>query len=128
MNVIDVDKLAGTSRDVACPNGGFNSLRAIVRGDNMGFSLHKTIIPPGTPQRWHYKYHKEACYCISGRGTLLNENDGCAWSIEPGVLYVLDNNDPHTFQAHTEVILISVFLPALEGDEVHQEDGSYKKQ
>ena len=127
MIVINVEKLRGTSRDIACPKGGFNSLRAIIRSDDMGFSLNKTIIPPGPPQRWHYKHHKEACYCVSGEGMLFNESDGCKWSIKPGVLYVLDNNDPHTFQAYTEVVLISVFSPALEGNEVHQSDGSYQR-
>ena len=127
MIVINVKDLSGTSRDISCPNDGFRSLRAIVRSDGVGFSLNKTIIPPGEPQRWHYKHHKEACYCVSGKGVLLNENDGCKWSIEPGVLYVLDDNDPHTFQAYTEVVLISVFSPALEGGEIHQADGSYPR-
>ena len=39
--------------------------------------------------------------------------------------YVLDDYDPHYFEAHEKTVLICVFNPPLTGKEIHQEDGSY---
>lgn len=91
----------------------------------MGFSLHKTVIYQGGPYRWHYTHHMEACYCVSGVGVLENETSGERHLITPDTTYCLDLNDPHTFTALTETVLISVFSPPVKGAEVHREDGSY---
>lgn len=116
----------GGPLDVHCPKGGFRSLRMLLADAGMGFSVHKTIIPAGEPQRWHYKSHKEACYCIEGYGWLKEEETNKGWKIEPGVMYVLDDHKAHTFQAVSErVVLISIFNPPCTGTEVHREDGSY---
>jgi L-ectoine synthase len=125
MKVIDIEDVQGTERDVACPRGGFKSLRYLLAKDGMGFSLHRTEIPKGTPQHWHYKHHKEACYCIAGRGILNNLTTKQWFVIEPGTCYVLDNHDDHTFQALEDTVLISVFNPPVTGSEVHDADGSY---
>ena len=125
MKVIRVSNLEGTDRDVHCPHGGFTSLRALLLRDGMGFSVHKTIIPPGPPQFWHYKNHLEACYCISGRGTLTEYATGIQHVIGPDTLYALDDHDRHIFQAIETVVLISIFNPPVAGTEVHQADGSY---
>lgn len=121
-----MEDLIGTEREVRCPNGGFTSYRALLERDGMGFSLHKTVIPKGPPQHWHYKNHLEACYCVSGGGTLTSLDTGERWLIRAGKLYVLDQHDNHTFQAHSETVLISVFNPPVKGGEVHREDGSYE--
>lgn len=126
MKVINVKDLVSTDRDVKCPKGGFNSLRLLLESDGMGFGLTQTTIPKGDPQFWHYKNHLEACFCIEGTGELVNQSTGDVFIINPGTCYVLDNNDPHTFQALTnKVVLVCVFNPPLKGNEVHQEDGSY---
>jgi len=41
-------------------------------------------------------------------------------------VYILNENDDHEFEALTEVVLISVFTPAIKGNEIHQSDGSYE--
>ena len=125
MKVIDIASLIGTDRDVRCPKGGFRSLRPILAKDGMGFSLHITTIHVGDVHRWHYTNHLEACYCISGCGELRNETTSEPYWIQPGVLYVLDKHDPHTFAAFDEVTLVSIFNPPVTGAEVHGEDGSY---
>lgn len=91
----------------------------------MGYTMTKTVIPVGQPQRWHYKQHLESCYCVSGKGLLVNEATGEYWAIAPDTTYVLDNHDAHTFEALEDTVLICVFNPPLTGREVHQEDGSY---
>lgn len=91
----------------------------------MGFSLHKTVIPAGPPQHWHYKDHLEACYCVSGKGLLTNLRTGQYYAIQPDCCYVLDEHDNHTFEALEDTVLISVFNPPVTGREVHGADGSY---
>jgi quercetin dioxygenase-like cupin family protein len=113
-------------RVVDCPKGGFRSYRILLKEDNMGFSMTKTIIEPNGPQHWHYKNHLEACYCISGRGILKNLTTGEEHEISKDITYVLDKNDDHEFTAIETVTLICVFNPPLLGQEVHQEDGSYE--
>ena len=125
MKIIDTSELIGTDREVKCPNGGFTSFRAILARDGMGFSLHRTFIPKGSPQHWHYAHHLEACYCIEGRGVITDLATGNRHLITPGVIYSLDRHDDHTFEALEDVTLISVFNPPVTGKEVHDENGSY---
>lgn len=127
MKVISSNDIIGTEREVHCPHGGFISLRYLLAKDGMGFSLHETRIPKGDRQHWHYKNHLEACFCIAGRGSLRNEQTGEDFAITPGVCYVLDNHDDHSFVAESDVVLISVFNPPVTGTEVHGADGSYAK-
>jgi len=124
MKIIKTEELSG-DRVVQCPKGGFTSNRILLEQDGMGFGLNKTVIPVGEKQFWHYKNHLESCYCVSGKGELTNETTGEKFVIKPDTTYVLDNNDPHYFEALTEVTLLCVFNPPLTGTEVHQEDGSY---
>jgi len=126
MKIVDMGDVRGTEREVHCPNGGFISYRYLLASDGMGFSVHKTVIPRGEPQFWHYKNHLEACYCVSGLGIIINKATGERHNIFPGTLYALDSHDPHTFQAIEDTVLISVFNPPVKGGEVHGPDGSYE--
>lgn len=127
MKVIDVMKMHKTEREVECPNGGFTSLRMLLKEDGMGFTMTRTTIHPTDDfQTWHYKNHLEACYCIKGRA-ILKDASGHKWEIKPGVMYALDKHDKHYFKATETTILICVFNPPLIGKEVHGADGSYSK-
>lgn len=123
MYTVTENDLIGSERDIQ--GVGFTSLRYLLQKDNMGFSLHKTIIPQGGPYFWHYKNHLEACFCISGFGELTDLRTGKVYPIKPNTTYVLNDNDPHTFEATTDVVLVSVFNPPVKGNETHKEDGSY---
>lgn len=112
-------------RRVECPSGGFVSYRYILKSQKMGFGLHKTEIPAGDWNHWHYRKHLEACYCISGRGLIKEAATGKVTEVYPGCCYVLDQHDDHFFRAITQVTLISVFNPPCTGKEVHDESGSY---
>jgi len=127
MKVLKVTDLHGTSREVRCPKGGFVSVRMLLKADAMGFTMTRTTIrPTKTWQRWHYKHHFEACYCIRGRG-VLKDARGRRHAIVPGVFYALDKHDTHWFKAFDTVVLICTFTPALKGAEVHRGDGSYER-
>lgn len=124
MKVIHTESLKGTEREVF--GKGFISMRILLEKDRMGFSLHKTIIPKGDKEHWHYKHHLEACYCVYGYGILTDLETGDKHEIRPDTTYVLDNHDNHTFQALEDTVLISVFNPPVVGNEIHREDGSYE--
>lgn len=124
MKVTSINKIVGTERDVTFNEG--RSLRLILASDNMGFSVHKTLIPKGEKGHWHYKNHLESCYCIQGIGVLINLSTHERFVIEPDTIYSLDQNDDHTFEALTDVVLISIFNPPCKGTEIHKEDGSYE--
>lgn len=104
---------------------GGKSYRFVVEKNEMGFAMMKTCIDKGGPYMWHYKNHKEACYCISGKGYVEDLITGEVSNIFPGVTYLVDKNQPHLFTAITEVVLISVFNPPLRGDETHDSEGNY---
>lgn len=124
MKIKDVKDLLNSERDIK--GVGFRSIRVLLEKDNMGFSLHKTIIDQGGPYHWHYKNHLESCYCIAGYGQIKNLETGEVTEIRPDMVYILDNHDNHTFTAHTNVELISVFNPPVKGNETHKADGSYE--
>lgn len=123
MKVIKTKEL-GNERIVKCPNGGFTSNRILLKKDNMGYSMTKTVIEPNGKQFWWYKNHLESCYCVSGSGVLtVGETE---YKIEPDTTYVLDKNEKHFFEAIETVTLICVFNPPLVGTEVHNEEGFYE--
>jgi len=124
MKVIDIKKL-NKKRIVKCPKGGFISNRILLESDKMGYTMTKTVVPVKEKQFWHYKNHLETCYCIAGSGMLTNAKTNEGFFVSPDVVYVLDKNDPHYFEAFEECTLICVFNPPLTGKEVHDEDGSY---
>lgn len=126
MIIRDKVDLTGTARDAAGP--GWTSLRLLVRSDGMGFSMTETQVLPGAVLRLHYKHHVEACYCIAGKGRVVELDTGLEHIIKPGILYAPNAHERHEVHvaANGEPLkLICVFSPALEGDEVHGADGSY---
>lgn len=102
------------------------SYRLTVERDGCGYTMTKTVIEPGIKSYQHYKHHHETCYCVSGHGHLIHSETGEKYIITPDTTYVLDKHDPHYFEASEKTVLICTFAPALKGQEVHQEDGSYE--
>jgi len=115
--------LEGSDRDVQGPT--FRSRRLLLAQDGMGFSLHDTILHEGTVTRMWYRHHLEAVYCVEGFGEVVETDSGLTHEITPGTLYALDRHDRHELRAKTDLRMICVFNPALLGEELHLEDGSY---
>jgi L-ectoine synthase len=103
----------------------WQSVRMLLANDNMGFSFHITTIYAGTQTPMHYQQHLESVYCMSGKGRLVNRDDGKEFDIVPGTLYILDKHDRHTLFAEEELSLACVFNPPITGKEVHNAEGSY---
>lgn len=122
MKIIRFNELIYSDRAIEFTGG--ISLRGVLRSDGMGFSVNKTIIPKGGPYKWHYPHHLEACYCIKGRGILRVGN--IEHLITQDVCYLVNEHEIHTFEAITDVVLISIFNPPLVGPEKHNKDGKYE--
>lgn len=123
MIVRDLNEAKSTRRRVNTPN--WNSIRLLLRDDQMGFSFHITTIYEGAELPMHYKNHLESVYCVSGAGSVEDLATGEIHPISPGIMYALDKNDRHVLRAKTEMVMACVFNPPLNGQEVHDETGAY---
>lgn len=123
MIVRDAEELRGTQRDV--DGGTWQSLRLLVAGDGLGYSLHDTVMRAGTSTEMCYRHHVEAVYCVAGRGTVRDMEHGTEHALAPGTLYVLDGHERHLVDAYDELRLLCVFTPPCTGRETHLPDGSY---
>ncbi len=125
MKIVKLENIIGTEREVKGP--GWTSRRLLLKKDNMGFSMHETIIPAGAEMTLWYKNHLEAVYCVQGNGSVEDLETGEVHPIENGTLYALDNNDRHILRGGTEDMrLICTFNPPVTGRETHDADGSYE--
>jgi L-ectoine synthase len=127
MIVRDIKDLKGT--EVEVKGVGWTSTRMLLKRDNMGFSMHETIIPKNTELKMHYQNHLEAVYCIEGKGKLVNLKDEQQYDIYPGVIYALDKNDRHILMSFNEELrFVCVFNPPVSGNAKHDKNGSYSIQ
>ncbi|WP_028784842.1 ectoine synthase [Thalassobacillus devorans] len=103
----------------------WESRRLVLKKDNMGYSVHDTIIKAGTETHIWYQNHLESVYCIEGEGEVETIKDGKVWPIEKDTIYVLDQNDEHYLRAKTDMRMVCVFNPPITGQETHDENGVY---
>ena len=87
----------------------------------MGFSYNENRVSEGADAILWYKHHWEANYIVSGRGEVEDLTSGEKWPLAPGVVYVVGPNDRHRFRVSGYEHHISVFCPALKGDERHDD-------
>jgi L-ectoine synthase len=118
-------EIVGSERDVAAENGHWVSRRFLLRGDEMGFSLHETTVFAGTETYIHYKNHLEAVYCVGGEGEIEDLETGEVHQISDGTMYGLNRHERHHLRARTDMRMVCVFNPALTGAEVHDREGAY---
>jgi len=123
MIVKHLEDVIGTEFDIDTPT--WNSRRLILKKDNVGFSLHDTIIKAGTETMIWYKHHIEAVYCVEGEGEIELIDTRETYSIRPGTLYVLNGHEKHWLRGTTDMRMICVFNPPCTGQEVHDEEGAY---
>ena len=107
MIVRKLSDLRDTDREVKAET--WTSRRLLLAGDGMGFSLHDTVIHPGTTTEIHYQNHLEAVYCIQGQGRVTVVETGEVLEIAAGTVYALDGNEKHLLTADTEMRMVCVF-------------------
>ncbi|WP_354598025.1 ectoine synthase [Streptomyces sp. JL1001] len=100
--------------------GNGTSHRLLTQADEMGFAVAVTLVRAGTTSALQYRNHLEACFCVAGSGEVV-EKDGTHHKILPGMIYALDQHDPHYLVASDDedLHLISVFNPPIVGNEKH---------
>ncbi|WP_117208846.1 ectoine synthase [Allorhizocola rhizosphaerae] len=105
------------------------SRRFLLEADGMGYTITDTIVRAGTKSALQYRAHLEACYCIEGRGEVIDSENN-SYVIEPGTMYALDQRDAHYLIADPDqdLRLVCVFAPALRGDERHNFDNDEHSQ
>ncbi len=123
MIVRKITEIEGTEAEVKTPN--WISKRILLRNDGMGYSVHETIILPGTQTFIWYKNHLETVFCVEGEGEVELIDEGKIFKIEPGSMYALNKHDKHYLRAKTRMRTICVFNPPLTGREVHDAEGVY---
>jgi L-ectoine synthase len=124
MIVRTVDELAGSDRDIE--GEGWRSRRILRRDDGMGHSLHWTEIKAGTELDLRYRHHFESNLVLGGEGEVTDVDNGVTYDLKPGVMYALDKHDHHVLRAKTDMTLVCVFWPPLQGDEKHNAEGGYE--
>ena len=88
--------------------------------------MHDTVVAEGQTRELEYKNYVETNYCIVGEGSVTNVLTGDVFPLSAGTVYVLDNHETHIQRAtKSDFRLVSVFTPALSGEETHDADGSY---
>ncbi|SIO33894.1 ectoine synthase [Salinivibrio sp. ES.052] len=125
MIVRTLEECQNSERRVTAEN--WESVRMLLRDDNMGFSFHITTIYANTDTHIHYQNHLESVYCMSGEGEIETTDDGKVYPIKPGTLYVLDKHDEHQLRANkgVDMVMACVFNPPITGQETHDENGVY---
>lgn len=123
MIVRQLKDIQGTDRDVKQKT--WTSRRLVLRDDQVGFSVHDTVMKAGTDTMMWYKNHIEAVYCIEGEGEIEDLGTGEVHPVSPGTLYLLNDHDRHRVRPKTDLRMVCVFNPACTGKEVHDESGAY---
>ncbi|WP_221564108.1 ectoine synthase [Alkalihalobacillus sp. TS-13] len=123
MKVVKLEDVINSEHSIE--GGNWVSRRLILKDDNMGYSVHDTVIKAGTETHIWYQNHLESVYCIEGEGEVVTLKDNKVWPIEKDTLYALDENDEHLLRAKTDMRMVCVFNPPITGKEIHDENGVY---
>ncbi len=123
MIVRSLSEIKGTDREI-CDNN-WTSARLLLEKDGMGFSFHITTIYADSEIEIQYLNHLESVYCIRGKGSITDLKTNQTYTITPGTVYALNENDKHILRAEEELELACVFNPPCIGNEVHDETGAY---
>ena len=122
MIVKNLEDVKGTKGDAR--GNKWHSFRLLHKEDGMGVTLTDSILEAGFEMDLWQKNHFEACYCLEGKGTVEELDNGRVHEIGPGTLYAMNNHDRHRIRATTRMRIVCTFFPALTGHEVHDADGS----
>ncbi|MEE9248742.1 MAG: ectoine synthase [Dehalococcoidia bacterium] len=113
------------ARKVILGGGRTRASRYLNRDDGCGLTISFPRGSAGNEAILWYKHHVEANYILEGEATVEDLTTGEIWELGPGSLYVVGPRDRHRLKAKTDIYLMSIFNPALIGDETHDADGSY---
>ncbi|MBN3950373.1 MAG: ectoine synthase [Nostoc sp. NMS7] len=116
-------ELQNTSRAIQTKD--WSTIRFLLEEDGVGITVTDVNIHEGSDAVYHYKHHTEVCYCLQGNATLEDLQTGQVHQVRPGTLWVSRKGERFRFVAKVHTRLISIFIPALLGTEVNDEEGSF---
>jgi len=124
MYVKRADEMRAAGQEMVVANGQARTIRMVTKADGLGFSFSDVHFDAGIVTDLWYKHHWEANHILSGTGMVEDLTSRESWKLEPGMLYNVGPKDRHRVTAHTDIHLLSVFCPPLQGDEQHDADGA----
>ncbi|MEE8533006.1 MAG: ectoine synthase [Alphaproteobacteria bacterium] len=124
MFVKTVEELRAAGREKVVAGGSARSVRMLLEEDGVGVTIADVNLAAGNENVLWYKHHWEANYMLAGSGEVCDLTTGESWPLEPGTMYCVGPPDRHSMHAHTDLHLVSVFCPALKGDEMHDGEGT----
>lgn len=122
MIVKQLEDLIGTEDEV---KGTLGQPPSVAEKDEVGFSLHDTLIKAGTVSEFWYKNHIEAVYCIEGKESSQTRKTAPFIPSSPAPSTPLDGHEKHRVRAGTDLRMVCVFNPPCTGRETHDEEGAY---
>jgi L-ectoine synthase len=123
MIVRSLRDIEDTERDVRTPN--WRSKRLVLAREQVGFSMHETVLEAGSVNDFWYAHHVEAVFVVAGEGELLDKETGITYQLGPGSMYLLDGHEHHQLRPTSQMRTVCVFNPPVTGREVHDEHGVY---
>ena len=122
-----LEDLSGTDNEMVRRDGDkvLHARRLLTKADGCGFSLADARFSAGFSIDLHYKNHVEGNLIIKGVIEVTDLTKGISWDLEDGGLYVVGPKDRHRLTAKTDVHLVSIFSPAVMGNERHDADGAF---
>ena len=124
MFVKSLDELRAAGHEKVVADGSARTVRMLLKEDGVGVTICDVNLAAGNRNVLWYKNHWEANYILSGAGDVSDLTTGDSWPLAPGTMYCVGPDDRHSMHAETDLHLLSVFCPALQGDEMHDEDGA----
>ncbi len=124
MFVRSVAGLREEGRERIVAGGSARTVRMLLAEDRVGFTVSDVNLAAGNRNTLWYRHHWEANYILGGRATVTELSGGGAWTMEPGTMYCVGPDDRHAMHAESDLHLLSVFCPALEGGEQHDAEGT----
>jgi quercetin dioxygenase-like cupin family protein len=124
MFVKRADEMRAAGKEMVVANGRARTIRMLTQADEVGFGLSDVRLDAGAEAVLWYKHHWEANHILDGSGEVTDLTTGESWKLAPGTAYNVGPRDRHKLRATTDLHLLSVFSPALKGDEQHDEEGA----
>jgi L-ectoine synthase len=112
-----IDEMRSAGKEIATANGQARIVRALTKSDGLGFSFSDVNFTAGASTVLWKKHHWESNYILSGTGLVENLNTGEYWKIGAGMNYNTGPGDRYRLSTYTDLHLVSVCSPPLEGSE-----------
>ena len=124
MFVKRADELRAAGKELVVAGGAARTIRMLTQSDQVGFGLSDVHFDAGAEAVLWYKHHWEANHILAGTAEVTDLTTRESWRLGPSMGYYVGPKDRHKLRAITDVHLLSIFSPALKGDEQHDADGS----